>query len=221
MEEILKLTAEYAWIFGLGIMFGLTFFLTILLKGNIKVFFGILIICSGIVVYGGLLDSWVFILCTIGALLITFYDRNMGLIGITLTIIIVLTILSVISGGDFASGTAEGGLTNELIVNGTTSTIQYEEYDTTFGIDPLTGAIALLIIIIAIASIIGLQIFGSGLSDTSVRAIRSAIMYIGLWSTFSLLALPLIFDIAIYGSIIYVILTIGYAIGVYKQISEG
>jgi len=90
----------------------------------------------------------------------------------------------------------------------------------TFSIDVLTGAIAIIVGIIALATLLGIQILGSGLSDTSVRLISILSAYIGLWSVLSVLCIPLIIEIEIFGQLIYIGLTLAYTIGVIEKISE-
>lgn len=143
------------------------------------------------------------------------------ILGLCLAIMLTITLLSIVSGGSFVSGTTENIIYNELIVNGTTSTIDYGTANLTFGIDPLLGGLMILTTIVILASLVGIQIFASGLSDSSVSTIRTAIMYAGLWTTLSLASLPLISSIELIGTAIYLTLTIVYVIGVFQSITGG
>ena len=138
-----------------------------------------------------------------------------------LTILLVVTLLSIVSGGSFISGITEGDIYNEIVINGTTTTVEYSSTDLTFAIDPLLGGLVILAVVITIAVIIGIQVLGSGLSPSSVSTIRTAVMYTGLWVTLSLTASPLIESISTVGSIIYISLTIIYIIGVFQRITGG
>jgi hypothetical protein len=89
------------------------------------------------------------------------------------------------------------------------------------GIDNLTGAITIIVIFITLGAIIGIQVLGSGLSDTSVRTITLAIVYIGVWTSLTFLAGNLIFSIEEFGTIIYVSLTLVYAVGCIQKIAGG
>jgi len=93
--------------------------------------------------------------------------------------------------------------------------------DVYFEIDPVVGAIVILIVIGIIGAILGIQILGSGLSDWSVRLGILIFTYLGLWVLLTILSMPLIKSIEVFGSIIYISLTIGYTIGVIQKLSEG
>lgn len=135
------------------------------------------------------------------------------LILIPLTIMIFLSILTVILGNDWSSigaSSSFGGSNSEGTFNvGTTAD---------FSIDPLIGAIAIIIIIVGICAIIGIRLLDSGLSDQSQRTLTIGITYIGLWSLFSAMGEPLIRAIPSFGALIYIGLTIMYAIGVIQKI---
>ena len=143
------------------------------------------------------------------------------ILGLTLAILLMITLLSIISGGSFISGTTENLIQNELIVNGTESTIEYAPTNLTFGIDPLVGGLIILVVIIALASVIGIRILASGLADTSIATVRTAIMYTGLWTTLSLASAPLIISIELIGAVLYIGLTIVFVIGVFQSITGG
>jgi len=93
-------------------------------------------------------------------------------------------------------------------------------YGATIGIDSLTGALAIIIVLISIAVIVGIQILGSGISEQSVRTIIIIVGYGSIWGFFSVLSLNLIISIEIFGWIIYIILSIIYTIGVMNKISQ-
>lgn len=141
------------------------------------------------------------------------------LIIVPLFIIIVLTFISIIVGKDYISDTFVITIDNEALVEGNVSTFVVESTDVVFEVDALVGAIVIIIVIITIAGIIGIQVLGSGLSPESVRIIITATAYAGLWGTLSVLASGIIFDIELFGGVIYIGLTIVYVIGVLQKVS--
>lgn len=124
------------------------------------------------------------------------------LIEISLTLLITITLFNVILGASFSDYTLESS------------------YAQTIGIDALTGALAIIIVLIGIAVIVGLQIFGSGISEQSVKTIIVIVGYASIWGFFSILSINLILAIEIFGGIIYLILTIIYMIGVMNKLSQ-
>lgn len=124
------------------------------------------------------------------------------LIEISLGLLLVITFFNVVLGSSFSNYTLES------------------EYGATIGIDSITGALAIIIALIAIAVLIGAKILGSGLSEQSVRSILIIVGYGSLWGFFSILSMNLIIAIQIFGIIIYVLLTIMYAIGVMSKLSN-
>lgn len=141
------------------------------------------------------------------------------LILLTLTILIVIALFSMIIGGSLETQNAE--LIN---VNGTSagtqSNFDFFNLSNQFYIDGLAGMIVIIIVIIAISCLVGLRIFSSGLSENSVKILTIGITYIAIWSIFSTLAYPLIIEIQVFGLIIYLILTIGYVIGIVQKFVE-
>lgn len=94
-------------------------------------------------------------------------------------------------------------------------------YAQTIGIDELTGALAIIIALVALAAAIGIQVLGSGISEQSVRIIITIVGYGSIWAFFSVLSLNLIIAIEIYGTIIYLSISILYVVGVMRKIGEG
>lgn len=124
------------------------------------------------------------------------------LIEMSLAIILVITFFNVILGATFTT------------YNAGTS------YGVTVGINEVTGALAVVIALVALAVVVGIQVLGSGISEQSVKTIITVIGYASLWGVFSVLSSNLIISIELFGLIIYLILTIIYAIGVMNKISQ-
>ena len=143
------------------------------------------------------------------------------LVGLTLLILGVLTIFSVVLGSNLSGSILENVYDGDLIVNGTTTTLEFSGDDMLFSIDPTVATIAVFAIIIAIVALLGIQFLGSGLSPESIRVIIACIMYGSVWGLLSLLAMPLILAIEVFGTIIYMALLIGYIVGVVQNIVGG
>ena len=141
------------------------------------------------------------------------------IIGLTLTILIVLTMLSFILGGVFVDVPIEIAVEGSQTTNEAVKTFDFPIGDFVFKIDPVAGLIVIFILIIVISALLGIQILASGLSPESIRFMMNAILYFGLWSLLSVMASGLIFGIEIFGTIIYITLTIAYVIGVIQKIS--
>lgn len=82
------------------------------------------------------------------------------------------------------------------------------------------GLFGVAISTIVIGVLGGVDLFGSGLSEHSVKLLSNGILYFGLWGIFSSIAVPLILEIPMYfGVFIYAILTLMYIIGVFSMSS--
>jgi len=135
--------------------------------------------------------------------------------------LLLLTIISVLFGENFIGYILEQDIKSTATVNITdTTTIDWGENLIEFNIDPITGMIAIIITIAIFTILIGIQILASGLSETSVKALMVATSYTGLWGVLSVLSIEIIKSIELVGSLIYVVLTIGYVIGVMEKMSE-
>lgn len=143
------------------------------------------------------------------------------LISLSLLIMMVIVVFSLILGNGFF-GVIQGiTISNSTIINGSTSTILIEGGNVIFNIDTsnlIVGGIALLGTVVGIALIAGIKILGSGLSDSSVKIVLIIWAFSGIWLTLTILAVNLIASIEIFGSIIYVMITIAYAVGVIRKV---
>lgn len=145
----------------------------------------------------------------------------MALIGLTLLILGVLTIFSMVLGGALSGTILNSDYQGDLIVNGTTTTLEFSGNDQLFAIDPTIATIAVFVVIIAIVAVLGIQFLGSGLSPESIKVIMACILYGAVWGLLSVFAMPLIVAIEVFGTIIYMVLLIGYIIGVIQRITGG
>jgi hypothetical protein len=122
-----------------------------------------------------------------------------------LTLFVFLTLMNVMLGYSFASGS--------LDVLG---------YSQVFSIETggILGALAIIIAISVIVTLIGIQVLGSGLDTSSVSTLTIIILYYGLYITFSVATWNLIASIQIVGVLLYIGITILYSYGVIQKISS-
>jgi hypothetical protein len=143
------------------------------------------------------------------------------LIGLSLLILGVIMMLGIILGGNYIGSEVNAVIDNNLVVNGSTSTLEFNFEGYTFAIDPVEGAIVVFVVVITICALLGITILSSGLSDASVRNITFIIAYGGLWGILSGLSVSLIKSIEVYGGILYISLTVMYVAGVLQKLTSG
>lgn len=88
-----------------------------------------------------------------------------------------------------------------------------------FAINDLQGIISIVIAVSVIASLIGIQVLGSGLSEFTVKVLYNTIFYYGIWALFSVYSLALLLMIPVGGWIIYFIFTSSLSYGIVQQIN--
>lgn len=146
------------------------------------------------------------------------------LIGITLMILIVMSIFSLVLGGEFISGIVNIAIDNEALVDGEVTTFVVEGIDVLFTIDTtvlIVAGIALLGTVIVVAAVTGITFLASGLNPQSSKIIIYLTAFIGIWAVLSILSWDLIREIEVFGSVIYITMTLGYTIGVTQTITGG
>jgi len=213
--------SDFSWIIALGIIIGLSIFMTIILESTFKTFFIFTLIFSGFCFYGGLIDLWIIILLMIlnTFILLLDLDINSGLIMSTLTIMFVLVVFNIILGGGYITSEPTTMIIDtNILIDGVSSTYEAESDAYIFEISELEGMIILLTTITTIATFTGIQVLGSGLSDSSVHTLVIVAIFSGIWIILSVLVAPLVWSIEIFGTLIYVLLTIAYAIGVVQKV---
>jgi len=132
------------------------------------------------------------------------------LIVISILPMIVLSLLSLVFGNDFVG----------IVLDEDSLEIEWDQLEAiTLELDPLIGAIVMIAIIAVAVMILGLRVLASGLSDSSVRIMCVALSYVGIWFFLSVLAMPLMVSIEIFGFIIYISLTLLFTIGVIEKMS--
>jgi len=143
------------------------------------------------------------------------------LIGLTLAILMVITFFSIIAGNDFIGIIADDLVDTSAIVNGSTTTFVIDSEMISFGLDPITGGIALIVALAVLGGIITFQVVGTGLSENGSKIIMVSFFYGGIWFILSLLSEPLISAIEVFGGLMWIGLTIFYAIGVVSKYFGG
>ena len=138
---------------------------------------------------------------------------------------VIITLISIVFGNDFIGVSVNTEYLIDQMKNGTVKDLLQEQGilsgTHTFSIELLVGAIAIIMVVSIIALALGIQVIGSGLSETSVKTLVSGMTYTGIWLVLSILSSPLILSIATFGIIIYVLLTIGYVLGVVDKMTGG
>lgn len=146
------------------------------------------------------------------------------LVSFTLGMMLMITLLSLMFGSNFVSQTIQAGIDNEAFIDGGSTTFEVVSQNILFSIDltSLVGALGVLIIVIvALAFIFGIQFLGSGFNPEASRLLILASVYSGVWALLSVLAYPLYISIELFGLTIYIVLTIGYVVGVIQSLSGG
>jgi hypothetical protein len=93
--------------------------------------------------------------------------------------------------------------------------------DYNFKISAIQGAILMITTILAISAVVGVRVLGTGESNITVEIVTKGTFYFALWGMLSAFAQPLISQIYVLGSIIYVILTLMYVVGFVQSINSG
>lgn len=144
------------------------------------------------------------------------------LIGLSLLIMIVLGFFSLMLGNDYIGSTDNIGIDNTSLVNGSITTYLVEQQTVLFEINTtvfIVAGISLLITIGVVAGITGIQVLGSGISTASAKIIIMIAGYTGIWFSISAIAINLISSIMVFGSIIYIGITLMYVVGVLQKIT--
>lgn len=144
--------------------------------------------------------------------------------GVSLAIMIMLIIFSLVLEANPIGVITEIGIDNSAIVDGVPTTFITEAENVIFAIDTsslIVSALFILGTIVIVAIATGIQFLASGINPASSRIIVLIAGYTGIWTALSVLVFNLILSIQIFGSVIYITLTIAYVIGVVQKISEG
>lgn len=90
-----------------------------------------------------------------------------------------------------------------------------------FNVEMTTGIIALIVGCTVIATISGVRLFSTGLSEQSIKIIYNSTVYYGLWGIFSALSYPMFTNLPIFGVFAWFMLTLVYSIGFFETTHGG
>lgn len=135
------------------------------------------------------------------------------MIMIPLLSMILLTLISLLSGNNFITQAVSLSQDYQLSINGTISSVSIPDSDTNLGLDPLIFAVVWITIFSVIAVASSIAVVGTGLTEGGSRWLVGSIAFVSVWIMFSTYPFPIIIDLGTIGSIGYFIVTVIYAIG--------
>lgn len=124
------------------------------------------------------------------------------IIGVLLGILLVLTFFSMIQ----SAGT---------LVPFTSTFSGYS-----FSLSSVQFTVSIILTVIIVASLIGVNVLGSGLNEASTHNITIVIAYAGVWGLLSTLSYEFFVSIEIFGLFIWLGMTIAYSLGVIHKIAQ-
>lgn len=139
-----------------------------------------------------------------------------------LSILICLTIVGYVSNGNLIGDGFTTNPNGTVDINGTTGSYS-SSYGGVFTFDFFTGDGLLVTIIVLISAVIllGIGLFGSGLSVFSQNLVLQSVVFLGAWGALTIMAKDFILvNTGIIGIILYFILTIIYGIGFIMQVTS-
>lgn len=138
-----------------------------------------------------------------------------------LLILVIVTICAFLSGGNVTGGGVYANTSGEINVNGSASTFDGETGEI-FSFDLFTGdgLLVVLLVLVAAGILLGISVFGSGLSEFSQNLVIKSVGFFGLWAALVLFSSEVITDgTGVYGVLIYFGLTLMYGVGFLSDIS--
>lgn len=209
--SVLGYGLEVDYIVGAGLVFGLGFLLTLLTEISIRSALIWFMVISSFVVEAHLLPLWTFIVLLLINVFSAGLEYSKVHVGgrtayefLALSGIVVLAIMNLLFGGSWVGFSLEGSLGQSTAF-----------VDGTFSIDnEFWGAVYLTLYVASLSVVFGI---GGFLSNTSVKILTLTFGYVLLWGLFTQMSLDLIIQIPVFGVIIYTILTIIYALGVFTK----
>jgi hypothetical protein len=110
-------------------------------------------------------------------------------------------------------------ITGNPIVNGTSTTYEQAGNQYNITLTDTLGIMAIIAVIEIIATIAGINVLGSGLSDTSVMIIYKSAGLTIIWSVFSVTGIQVLNLIPYsFGLLLYFVFTLVYAYGVITEV---
>ena len=139
-----------------------------------------------------------------------------------LSILICLTIVGYLSNGNLVGDGFTTDTNGTVDINGTTGSYS-SSYGGVFTFDFFTGDGLLVTIIVLVSAVIllGIGLFGSGLSVFSQNLVLQSVVYLGAWGALTIMSKDFILaGTGTIGIILYFILTIIYGIGFIMQVTS-
>jgi hypothetical protein len=116
---------------------------------------------------------------------------------------------------------AQNPYTSSSTVNNNPQNMTISGSSLPFGLDLNTGVIAVLITAVAIGTVSGILVLGSGVNTVSTMIVFKSSLFFMIWALFSITGLAMLIAIPLFGWVIYLFLTLIYSIGVAQQIGFG
>lgn len=138
-----------------------------------------------------------------------------------LLILVIVTIYAFLGGGNVTGGGAYANTSGEINVNGSTSTFDGGAGGI-FSFDLFTGdgLLVVLLVLVAAGILLGISVFGSGLSEFSQNLVIKSVGLFGLWAALVLFSSEVITNgTGVYGVLIYFGLTLMYGVGFLSDVS--
>lgn len=138
-----------------------------------------------------------------------------------LLILGICTIYAFLGGGNITGGSASIDADGEVVVNGSSSTFS-SPAGGVFNFDLFTGdgLLVVLFLIIIAGVLLGITVFGSGLSDMAQNLAFKGLFFFGTWAALVLFSADVITDgTGVYGILIYFGLTLMFGIGFVSDVS--
>ena len=139
------------------------------------------------------------------------FKRN--LVIIPLSILFLLTVISLVSGNNFMASAIVESQQYQQILNGTSSVIDLEGISADFSLDPLIFAVIWIVVIGGIAVASSITIVSTGLSTVGSKWTVGIVFFVSIWLMLSTYPYPLITSGGFIMEMIYLFMTIIYAIG--------
>lgn len=139
-----------------------------------------------------------------------------------LLILSVCTVYAFLGGGNVTGGSATIDANGEVIVNGSSSTFE-SPAGGVFEFDLFTGdgLLVVLFLIIIAGVLLGITVFGSGLSEMAQNLAFKGLVFFGVWAALVLFSADVITEgTGIYGVLLYFGLTLLYGIGFASDVSS-
>ncbi len=146
---------------------------------------------------------------------------KIDLIVVNLLILFILTIISIVSGNNFFTNALTESYEYHHILDGTTSTLEMDNISADFALDPIIQAVIWISVIGGIGAISSFSILGSGLGSSGSRWLVGLIFFISIWVMLSTLPFNMIMDGGFIMTIIYLFMTMTYAIGCIWFLMDG